>query len=119
MNKSTLVVGASENPQRYSFLAINRLLENNVSPIYALSLKEGEVSGVPFITSFPEFKVDTVTLYVGPRHQEPVAEYLEKYPPKRVIFNPGTESPLMKKLEEKGVEVLAACTLVMLASDQY
>ncbi|TXC76044.1 CoA-binding protein [Luteibaculum oceani] len=119
MNKSTLVVGASENPQRYSYLAINRLVENKVQPIYAVSLKSGEVSGVPFMTEFPDFKVDTVTLYVGPRHQEAVAAYMEKYPPNRVIFNPGTESPLMDSLKSKGVAVLPACTLVMLASNQY
>ncbi|MGB5274760.1 MAG: CoA-binding protein, partial [Flavobacteriaceae bacterium] len=43
-----------------------------------------------------------------------------KLNPKRVIFNPGTENPeLYRLLEEQGIMAIEACTLVLLATDQY
>ena len=40
--------------------------------------------------------------------------------PKRVIFNPGTENPeFYKILSNNEIEVEVACTLVLLATDQY
>lgn len=40
--------------------------------------------------------------------------------PKRIIFNPGTENQTFEKMaEEKGIEVLNACTLVMLSIGNY
>ncbi|MGB0167599.1 MAG: CoA-binding protein [Luteibaculum sp.] len=118
-NRETLVVGASTNPQRYSYLAIERLKANNIDSIMALGLKPGEVFGVPIEQEFPKRSVDTVTVYVGPKNQEELKNYLEKYPPKRIIFNPGTESDLMHNPALKETEVLPACTLVMLASNLY
>jgi hypothetical protein len=40
--------------------------------------------------------------------------------PKRIIFNPGAENRAFgEKLEKAGVEVVEACTLVMLHMGQY
>ena len=120
IEKSTLVVGASTSPQRYSYLAIERLQKHDVAPIFAMGLKEADVLGVHVETKFPEFPVDTVTLYVGPKNQDAVRDYLHEYQPNRVIFNPGTENQnLMQSLLAKGVDAINACTLVMLASNQY
>ena len=40
--------------------------------------------------------------------------------PKRVIFNPGTENTdFVKLLQENNIESEVACTLVLLAINQY
>ena len=40
--------------------------------------------------------------------------------PRRVIFNPGSENyALVTKLKEAGIEVVQACTLVMLRTEQF
>jgi predicted CoA-binding protein len=42
--KKTLIIGASTNPARYSFLAAHRLVKHGHS-IKMLGLKEGQVAG--------------------------------------------------------------------------
>ncbi|MFN8153467.1 MAG: CoA-binding protein [Bacteroidia bacterium] len=120
MKTHTLVIGASENPQRYSNMAIRRLRSKGI-PVHAVGLKKGRVEDVEIETGHPLFSdVDTVTLYVGPQHQAEVEEYVRSLHPRRVIFNPGTESvSFQEDLRKDGVEVLEACTLVMLGTGQY
>ncbi len=120
MNKKTLVIGASTNPSRYSYLAINRLVEKN-QPVEAIGLKKGTVSGVEILTNKPHFDaIDTVTLYVNPKNQVEYYQYIIDLNPKRVIFNPGTENPeFYDLLKEKDIEVEVACTLVLLGTNQY
>lgn len=65
-------------------------------------------------------EIHTVTLYIGPQNQPNWIDYLLSLKPKRIIFNPGTENPeFIKKASEEGIEVVQACTLVMIASNQY
>ncbi len=120
MIKPTLVIGASEKPERYSNMAIRRLLQYN-QPVYAVGLREGVVEDVRIQKGQPAFTdVHTVTLYVGPAHQAGLFEYIVSLKPQRVIFNPGTEEPgLERKLREKGIEVTEACTLVLLGTGQF
>ncbi|NUY80857.1 CoA-binding protein [Flavobacterium sp. MAH-1] len=118
--KKTLVLGASENPMRYSYLAINSLV-NKKHPVVAVGLKEAEVAGVKILTTPAPFAdVDTVTLYLNPQRQQQYYDYIVGLKPERVIFNPGTENPeLYSILKENGIEIEVACTLVMLSTSQY
>jgi predicted CoA-binding protein len=118
--KKTLVIGASTNPSRYSYLAIKKLL-NFKQPVVALGLKEGMVDGVEIHTEKLPFKdIDTVTLYIGAKHQPGFYDYLVSLQPKRVIFNPGTENPeFYSILKENNIEAEVACTLVLLSTNQY
>ena len=120
MKKKTLVLGASLKPNRYSNIAINRLVSNN-QPTVAIGLREGTVNGVTIEKEQVAFKdIDTVTLYLGAKHQPEYYEYIVSLNPKRVIFNPGTENPeFYKILKANNIEVDLACTLVMLATNQY
>ncbi|HRN98445.1 MAG TPA: CoA-binding protein [Flavobacterium sp.] len=120
MKKKTLVLGASDNPARYSNMAINRLVGAG-HPVVAVGLKEGEVAGVQIQKGMPGFDdVDTLTLYLNPRNQEQYYDYITSLHPRRVVFNPGTENPeLFKILREKGIEAEVACTLVLLSTGQY
>jgi len=118
-SKKTVVVGASDNPARYAFVATNRLKQagHEVIPV---GMRTGKIGDVEILKGFPEIKdVDTVTLYVGPKHQDYWKEYIYSLKPKRVIFNPGTESGFQQELEQKGIEVEEACTLVLLSIGDY
>lgn len=118
-NKTTLVIGASENPERYSNKAI-RSLKQKGHEVIALAKRSGEVEGVNVSTEFPEEFVDTVTMYVGTQHQGEYYKPILNMKPRRVIFNPGTENPdFIEKLEERGIEAVEACTLVMLSIGNY
>ncbi|MCC4214210.1 CoA-binding protein [Leeuwenhoekiella parthenopeia] len=120
MKKKTLVLGASENPSRYSNMAINRLVQKE-QPVVAVGLREGSVAGVAIDTGKPAYEdVHTVTLYLNATRQEEYYEYILGLKPERVIFNPGTENPFFaKKLKAAGIEPDYACTLVLLGTNSY
>ena len=122
MEKKTVIVGATPNESRYANLASNMLREYD-HEIVPLGIKQGVVAGTEIldIRKKPAINgVDTVTLYIGPRHQPEWYNYILGLKPKRIIFNPGTENDEFEKLaEEKGIEALQACTLVLLRSHQY
>jgi len=120
MKNKTLVIGASENPRRYSNMAINHLLAAN-HEVRALSNRVGKVNDITFDTNHTLYSdIDTVTLYVNLSIQKSYEDYILQLKPRRVIFNPGTENPTFeKRLSENGIEPIEACTLVMLSIGQY
>lgn len=118
--KKTLVIGASENPERYSNKAIRALVSHH-HPVVALGIKKGVVEGVTFHTEKEQFEdIDTVTLYIGPQKQTEYYAYIIGLKPRRVIFNPGTENPeFIAQLKSAGIYPELSCTLVLLATGQY
>ncbi len=118
--KTTLVIGASDNPSRYAYQAIHRLKAKGFA-VVALGKKEGEAEGVKIQTGRPAFQdIYTVTLYINPQHQQELEEYILNLNPKRIIFNPGAENSAFEALaEKKGIETMEACTLTMLAIGAY
>ncbi len=118
--KKTLIIGATSNPSRYAYSAAHSLKRHG-NDIVQIGLRPGEVAGEPIYTQKDAHDaIDTVTLYVGPRHQPEYYDYVVGLKPKRVIFNPGTEnSEFEKLLTEKGIKPIEACTLVMLSTGQY
>lgn len=118
--KKTVVIGASENPERYSNKAIRSLLQHQ-HPIIAIGNKVGTVEGVAISKELiTASDVDTVTLYINPTLQAAYTDYILSLKPKRVVFNPGTEnSALAQLLKAHQIEPVAACTLVLLATGQY
>ncbi len=118
--KKTIVLGASDNPERYSYLAVQKLTKYN-HPVIAIGRKGGKILGVPIITDHPaEVGVDTVTLYLNPSLQKEYYTYILSLQPKRIIFNPGTENDELADLAtQKGIQAIEACTLVMLNTGQY
>jgi hypothetical protein len=119
-SKKTLVLGASANPARYSFLAINRLREHN-HPVIAIGRTTTTVADVPVqARTSPIPDLDTVTVYLNTENQKNYYDYIIEQHPHRVIFNPGAENPEFEKmLEDKGIKTLEACTLVLLGTGQY
>ena len=120
MSKKTVVIGASENEDRYANRAV-RKLKSYGHDVVALGLREGQIDGVKIHKDKPVLEnVDTVTLYVGQQNQPPLYDYVLSLNPKRIIFNPGAENPELEAIaEEKGIEVVEACTLVMLSIGNF
>ena len=115
------VLGASKNPDRYSYMAVDLLL-NHGHQVYPINPTEMEILGRPVLKSLSELTetIDTLTIYVRPELSNQVEDQILKLKPKRVIFNPGTENPvLLKKLQSIGIECIEACTLVMLRTNQF
>ncbi len=118
--KKTLVLGASDNPSRYSYLAIRRLRSHG-HPVVAVGRRNTKVEDVLIGTAKEPFdNIDTITLYLNPLHQQEYYNYILSLHPRRIIFNPGAENDELAKLAgEKGIQTMEACTLVLLSTNQY
>ncbi len=119
-HKKTLILGASDNPARYSYMALQKLRSHG-HPVVAIGSKNTRVDDVLIGTEPENFSgIHTVTVYLNPRHQQSYYTYILSLHPKRIIFNPGAENEELASLaNEKGIEVLNACTLVMLSTKQF
>ena len=120
MQKKTVVLGASDNPARYSYLALKKLSAYN-HPVIAIGKKEGKVGDIKINKDhMVEGGVDTVTLYLNPKNQVEYYDYILGLQPKRIIFNPGTENEeLIQMAKANHIEPFIGCTLVMLSTGQY
>ena len=120
MNKKTLVIGVSLSSDRYSNLAVQRLVAHNIET-KAFGLKSGVVAGVEVDTELQPYEdIHTVSLYLNPLNQKPFYDYIIALKPQRVIFNPGTENPkFYELLKTENIFFESACTLVLLSTNQY
>jgi predicted CoA-binding protein len=115
------VLGASDNPERTSFQAVERLLANH-HEVIPVSPKGGEILGLKVLPALGEIlqPVDTLSMYVGPDRQAALIGDILALKPRRVIFNPGTENPaIYPQLQQAGIAVEEACTLVLLSTHQF
>jgi len=119
-NKKTLVLGASSNPSRYSYLAINSLQKKG-HDVIAIGRRPGKVGNVEIETQHNGIdNIDTVTLYLNANNQKQYYDYILSAHPKRIIFNPGAENPELAELaKQNGILSQEACTLVLLSTGQY
>jgi predicted CoA-binding protein len=118
--KKTLVLGASDNPSRYSYLAIQKL-RNHDHPVVAIGSRKTKVGDVEINTTKDSANdINTVTMYLNPSHQKEYYDYILSLNPKRIIFNPGAENDELASLaKEKNIPSMHACTLVLLSTNQY
>ena len=120
MSKKTLVFGASLKGDRYSNIAIVKLLELG-HEVFAYGFQEGLIETVKIDTKMLQYKdVDTISMYLSPKRQKAYYQHIIGLDPKRVIFNPGTENPdFYKLLDAHEIHYEVACTLVLLTTNQY
>ena len=118
--KKTLVLGASDNPSRYSYLAIHRL-RNHGHAVVAIGKRHTWVADVEVEKEKKQFSgIDTVTLYLNPLRQQEYYDYILSLKPKRIIFNPGAENDELTNLaKQNNILPMEACTLVLLSTGQY
>jgi uncharacterized protein len=115
------VLGASPKEDRYSFKAVHMLKEHGHNPI-PVHPAGHTVDGVDGVKSLDDVErgIDTLTVYVNAAISDGQMEKIIALKPRRVVFNPGAENPeLARKLEAAGIEVIEACTLVMLRTEQF
>lgn len=114
--KKTLVLGASAKPEQYSNIAVRNLVSAG-HPVEAIGRDEFTIGSVIVKTNTSAYTdIHTVTLYLNPARQKDYEAYILSLHPQRIIFNPGAENPsFAEKARQNGIEVLDACTLVMLS----
>ncbi len=116
------VLGASPNPERYSNMAV-RLLRGHGHDVVPVNPGHAEVEGLSAVRHLSDLAagtIDTVTVYLQSAVSDGMGDALEVLAPRRVIFNPGAENPkLAARLSEAGIDVVEACTLVMLRTGQF
>ena len=116
-----VIVGASNNPERYSHRAL-LLLRKHGHEVVPVHPKLAEIEGIPVVADLSAITgpVDTVTMYVGAAISNGLTEKLTALKPRRVIFNPGAENAaLVADLEKAGISCEEACTLVLLNTGQF
>jgi predicted CoA-binding protein len=119
--KTVVVLGATPKEDRYAFRAMQMLKAHGhraipVNPAF------GEVVGETCYKSIKEVSepIDTVTMYIGSARSEPLVQDIVEAHPRRIIFNPGSENEhLATRAEAAGIEVVRACTLVMLQTWKF
>ena len=121
MSETVIILGASNKPDRYAYKAQRLLMDygHTVIPVHPVL---DSIEGVVVRRSLEEVleKVDTITIYMRPERWEPLIREMKRINPRRVILNPGTESGDQAVLLKKaGIDVLEACTLVMLRTGQF
>ena len=118
------IIGASDKPDRYAYRAQQMLMDDG-HETFPVSLSGQDILGRTVYRSALEIPdsdrpIHTATLYVSPERFAPVADEVIDLRPERVIFNPGTESAeIEERFREAGIEVIEACTLVLLATEQF
>jgi len=116
-----VVLGASPKPARYSNQAV-RLLKDHGYRVIPVHPKVAQIEHLPVVQNLRVIRevIHTLTLYVGPERIEALSTDIIRQNPRRVIFNPGTESSeLEHQLRRHGVECIQGCTLVMLRTGQF
>jgi len=118
--KKTLIIGASNNHERFSYLAAESLLAHG-HEIELIGKRPEVVFGRTIDTEKKSYDdIDTVTIYLSEKFQPEYYEYVISLKPTRVIFNPGTENPeFEKKLKENNIHVVENCTLIMLRTREF
>jgi predicted CoA-binding protein len=112
----TLVLGATPRPDRYAYLAVQRLVAHGHT-VTAVGRQEGRIGEIPILREVPEgTRIHTVTLYLNANNQREWEERILALHPERIIFNPGAENErLAAAAQAQGIEAVEGCTLVMLS----
>lgn len=115
------VLGASDKQDRYSYKAV-KMLEEFGHTVFPVHPRVKSIDGHPVFAELgliPD-PLDTVTVYVSPEISDGMAAEIAEARPRRVIFNPGAENAaLAERLSTAGIDVVEACTLVMLRTKQF
>lgn len=118
--KKTVILGATPDPSRFAYKA-TQMLSCHGYEVVPVGIKKGKIAGKKILNNYPAIEcVDTITLYVGARNLTPLFDYILGLKPKRIIFNPGTENEdLINLADQKGIQAVVGCTLVMLSTGTY
>lgn len=120
-SENVAVLGASNKTERYSYKALNMLMDkgHRVFPVHPVLESINRQKVYPSLRDIDE-EIQTLTVYVGPQRVSPLIKEILELRPRRVILNPGTESEELKAaLEGASIPYMEACTLVLLRTGQF
>jgi predicted CoA-binding protein len=113
-----VVLGASQNPARTSYMA-TRYLHNRGFSLFAIANRKGMIENIELHDDSElatPIEADTITVFLQPERQKKYYAYILSLKPRRIIFNPGTENPELEQLAcRNNIQVLTGCTIAMLA----
>ncbi|OOV87413.1 hypothetical protein BTA35_0209145 [Oceanospirillum linum] len=116
-----VVLGASSKPERHSNQAV-RLLKAYQHKVTAVNPAFDQIEQCPCVRQLADIHlpVDTLSLYRNAHQLANQIDEIIALKPKRIIFNPGTESwELQQALTKSGIFWQENCTLVMLRSGHF
>ena len=121
MKCNVAVLGASSNPERYSYKAVEMLSESDYG-VFPVHPSEKPINGIrcyPSLRAIDE-PLDTITVYLSEKNSTPLIPEIVNSGPRRVILNPGAENDELKsRCESSGIQVQEACTLVLISTGQF
>lgn len=121
MKYNVAVLGASSNPERYSYKAVKMLSEDGYG-VFPVHPSEKPIDGIRCYPSLNAIRepLDTITVYLSEKNSTPLIDDIVRSGSRRVILNPGAENDELKsRCESAGIEVKEACTLVMVKTGQF
>lgn len=121
MPLNVAILGASANPDRFSYKTLKTLAAQGYRALPVNPFLK-EIDGAPVYPSLSALPVapHSITVYLSAPKSNPLLQEILDCGATRVIFNPGAENPaLMGELKSRGIEVVEACTLVMLATASF
>jgi predicted CoA-binding protein len=114
-----LILGASNNPARTSYMA-TRFLSNKGFNLFAVANRKGQIDGITLHDDSElatNHHSDTITLFINADRQKKYYDYILSQNPKRIIFNPGTENPELESLAKANhIQVITGCTIALLTT---
>ena len=115
------VLGASNNPEKYSYLALKFLREkgHEVFPIHPSLKVIDDMTVYSSLQDVPS-PIDTISLYVSPEISSKLSQEIISAHPRRILMNPGAENPALETLAaQHHILTQRACTLVLLRTNQF
>lgn len=120
MNKqaSIVVLGASPNPSRTSYLAAKLLMQKGYM-VRAFGNKIGKIDHLDISNTLPNITnkhIDAITIFLKPDRQKEYYDFILNAKPTSIIFNPGTENPELEELaQKKKINIISCCTIALTA----
>lgn len=111
------VIGASEDPAKYAYLAVERFAARGYT-VWPVHPSGQSVAGHQCWSGIGQLpgRPDVITMYVNPRIGAGLVEAIAKAQPQLVILNPGADGePIVSALRSRNIRFVEACTLVLLA----
>jgi len=117
-SNSIVVLGASPNPSRTSYLAAKILLQKGYN-VQAYGSRSGSIDQLTILKDLPDgtiSKIEAITIFLKPERQKIYYDYILKAKPTSIIFNPGTENPeLIKMAQSRKINIISCCTIALSA----
>jgi predicted CoA-binding protein len=115
------IIGASVKTDRYSNMAQQLLVEKGYD-VYPVNPNYDEIDSIKCYANLTDIneQIDTLLIYMNPSMLKYIIPQIILKKPRRIIFNPGSENEeIENQLKNEGIEIVEACSLVLLKSNRF